>query len=298
MQNQDVARANVPGEHGYTGGSMGGLVDQVRVEESRVLAPRPVERQFRAYNVGIAKTGTRSMAGIFSRYRSLHEFLFPDTVRAIGDRKSGVMSKREFGEFIRWRDELTRLDMDSSSFNCCYADILAEEFPDARLVFVIRDCYAWLDSMLNMCLFLGPLMTDWMVDYIATFLGPGFRIDLSERPDELHAALPGMVEAGLRYWSTTNKFVLDHLPADRSLILRTRELSQSLPLLASFLGVSVDTLEPQLSRLNTGERKYELLQVIDRDMLAGLAEEHCGDLMREFYPGTTLNHFLQLNQTR
>jgi len=277
---------------------MNELSEVVISEEPRVLAPRPVDRQFRAYNVGIAKTGTRSMAGIFSQYRSLHEFLFPDTVRAIGERESGAMSEIKFREFVRWRDALTRLDMDSSSYNCSFTDVLVEEFPDARLVFVIRDCYTWLDSMLNMCLFLGPLMTDWMVDYIGTFLGPGFEIDLSDRPDDLRAALPGMVDAGLRYWSTTNSFVLEHLPADRSLIVRTRELSQSLPSLAAFTGVPVDTLEPQLSRLNTGERKYHLLQIVDRDLLADLAAKHCSDLMREFYPDATLPRFLQVDRSR
>jgi len=44
-------------------------------------------------------------------------------------------------------------------------DVLAEEFPDAKFIFVIRDCWSWLDSLLNMVLTLGPGMSDWMVEH-------------------------------------------------------------------------------------------------------------------------------------
>ncbi len=257
-----------------------------------IVAPRPRERSFRAYNVGIAKTGTRSVAGIFARYRALHEFLFRDTVRAIHERECGTLTEEAFREFVRSRDALTRLDMDSSSYNCAFTDVLVQEFADAKFVFVIRDCYAWLDSMLNMSLFIGPLMTDWMADYIEKFLGPGFEMELSNRPDVLQSRLPGMVEAGLRYWATMNQFVLDNLPVDRSLILRTRELTESLPLLSSFLCVPEETLEPQLSLLNKGERKYHLLHQCDRNLLAQLSEHYCSDLMHEFFPEVILDDYL------
>ncbi|MGI8967765.1 MAG: hypothetical protein ACR2GA_01505 [Chloroflexota bacterium] len=233
------------------------------------------------------------MSGIFSNYRCLHELLFPDTVKAVTARESGAMSEPEFRDFIRWRDGLTRLDMDSSSFNCYYADVLARDFEDARLVFVIRDCFSWLDSFLNMVLFLGPMTVDWMVGYVRRFVGPAYERELSDRPDDLQAALPGMVDAGFRYWSTTNTFVLRHLPADRSLILRTRELSRSAPALASFLAIPEESLTLDQSHLNQAEGKYHCLQMVDRQVVYYAFERHCSDLMREFFPTVTLAGFLR-----
>src|SRR5579871_183603 len=141
------------------------------VEQGEEMPQRPAERRFRVYNVGIAKTGTRSVAGIFCRYRSLHELLFEDTVRAVADRERGAMSEPEFRRFIRWRDQLTQLDVDSSSYNCYYVDVLADEFPDAKFLFVTRDCLSWLDSFLNMVFRMDPDTPAWMVNYVRRFIG-------------------------------------------------------------------------------------------------------------------------------
>ena len=46
-----------------------------------------IQRRYQAYKVGIAKTGATSIAGIFGKYRSEHEFMFQTTV---GDRFSVV----------------------------------------------------------------------------------------------------------------------------------------------------------------------------------------------------------------
>jgi hypothetical protein len=215
-----------------------------------LIRPRPRERTFRVYNVGIAKTGTQSVAGIFSNYRTLHEYLFPDTVEAIGRRASGEMSEAEFREFLHWRDGVARLDVDSSSYNSFYVDRLAEEFADARFIFVIRDCWSWLDSMLNMCLRFGPYMPAWMVEHCRTILGPSFSGDA-----EAHLAdrLPALVEAGLGYWARANQFVANALPMERSIVLRTAELSDSLPRLAAFVGLPVESLRADLSHVHRAE---------------------------------------------
>jgi hypothetical protein len=258
---------------------------------------RPRERHFRIYNVGIAKTGTQSVAGIFANYRSLHEFLFADTVEAIGRRATGDLTSTEFREFIRWRDGLARLDVDSSSYNSFYADVLAEEFADARFIFVIRDCWSWLDSMLNMALLIGPGMPPWMVEHCRTILGPEFQPDLAERTRELEERLPSLVDAGLRYWSEANRFVLRALPEDRSLILRTAELSDSLPRIAQFAGVSADTLRADLRHVHRARRRFNALRVVDPELVLRRYRADCADLMARFFPGLGLQEFLARQTT-
>lgn len=261
--------------------------------ERQEIIMRPEHRQFRVYNVGIAKTGTRSVAGIFCRYRSLHELLFEDTVQAVADHERGAMSEEEFRAFIRWRDELTRLDVDSSSYNCYYIDVLAQEFPDAKFLFVTRDCFSWLDSFLNMVMRGGPEMPEWMVRYIRRFIGPGFERELGKRPTELQQRLPEMIESAWRYWSTWNRFVLDQLPHERSLLIQTRRLSQSLPALASFVGVPEETLMPTMSYLHRAEEHLELVRSSDRALLSDLFEAHCVDVMQELFPDVTLEGYLK-----
>jgi hypothetical protein len=261
-------------------------------EGASAVVGRPRERRFRAFNVGMAKTGTQSVAGIFSNYRSLHELLFADTVETVARRARGEMREDEFRAFIRWRDQLTRLDVDSSSYNCFYADVLAAEFPDAKFIFVIRDCWSWLDSLLNMVLRIGPTMPEWMFEHCRTLLGPDLLRDLATRENECRRRLPALVDHGLRYWSEANRFVLRALPPERSLIVRTNELSDSIPDLAALVGVPPETLRTDHSHLHRADTKYHLLHAVDRDFLADRHREHCADLMDAHFPGVTLDGFL------
>src|SRR5689334_21825647 len=106
-------------------------------------------RRFHAINVGLPKTGTTSMAGIFSAYRSGHEFMFREMMTALGHRALGTMTDEEIRNLVVERDRLGYLEFDSVSFAWSYVDILSREYPDARFFLTIRDCYSWLDSILN-----------------------------------------------------------------------------------------------------------------------------------------------------
>ncbi len=253
---------------------------------------RPERRSFHAFNVSLAKTGTRSVAGIFARYRSLHEYLLPDTIRAVVDREHGSRNEARFREFVHWRDGLAQLDMDSSSCNCYFADALAQEFHDVKLLLVIRDCFSWIDSLLNMVLFAGPLMAPRTEGYMRRFLGSRYDRELVHRPADLKRALPQMIDHGLRHWGDTNRFVLRHLPASRSLIVRTHDLNRSLPALAAFADAPVNTLRSDLVRLNGAQHRYHLLREVDPRVLIDGFEQHCHDLMREFFPQFNVAEFI------
>jgi len=262
------------------------------------VAARPRERSFRVYNVGIAKTGTQSVAGIFANYRSLHELLFADTVEAIARHDRGDLDNSAFRDFVRWRDGLARLDVDSSSYNAHYVDILAHEFADAKFIFVIRDCWSWLDSMLNMVLRIGPGMPEWMVEHCRTILGPDFEPHLGDDELELARRLPGLANAGLAYWARLNQFVLRSLPMERSLVVRTPELSDSLDRLAEFVGVPVDSLRPELRHVHRGLRRYHALRAIDHTVLTDGYDAECRELMQAFFADATLDRFLQRDSAR
>jgi Sulfotransferase domain len=250
---------------------------------------RPRHRRFRVYNVGIAKTGTQSVASIFANYRSLHELLFPDTVETIARRAKGTLDESAFREFVRWRDGLARLDVDSSSYNAHYVDVLADEFPDAKFIFVIRDCWSWLDSMLNMGLQFGKDMPDWMIEHCRTILGPEFAPRIGA---DLPRRMPSMAQAGLSYWSWLNEFVVKHLPTERSIVVRTAELSTSLNRLAAFVGVPEETLRHDLRHVHRGQVRYHSLQMVNPRVLLEYAAG-CRGLMQDFFPGVSLEKFLQ-----
>jgi len=262
-----------------------------KVSKTRKSMP---ERRFRAYGVGIAKSGTTSVAGIFSNYRAGHEFMFPETTKAISDYRTGVISKKEFMGFLKARDQLGNLEMDSASFNFMYADLLAEAYPDAKFIVTIRDCYSWLDSALNMFLLLD--IPDWMIDYGSRSFGVTITREMFSSRQSLLKALPGILDGILGYWAYGIQFILDNLPGNRCLVIRTEEISGSLDRIAGFLSIPRSTLVKENSHLFKATTKFNILHDMDPNLLKENFEEHCAPFMRKYFPDQTLEAFLEIQK--
>ena len=75
-----------------------------RQNRKNMLRETKSSRQFQCYCVGLAKTGTTSIAAIFGRYRSEHDFMFEETMAKIAAWREGQISPELFAEFILERD--------------------------------------------------------------------------------------------------------------------------------------------------------------------------------------------------
>jgi len=257
-------------------------------EETETREPVP-ERRFRIYNVGIAKTGTTSIAGIFGRYRSAHEFMFAETVQKISAWKQGALSTESLRDFVLLRDRRGGLELDSASFNHHFIPILVEEFPDSKFIFSIRDCYSWLDSIVTMGVSAGTEVPAWMMEY-GRFLASD-RVERSAitAPFDLMRALPDLVDGLFRYWSEMSSAVLDLLPPGRSLIVRTHEISASLDRLALFAGVPRDTLTAAAMHRNKAARRLEVLASLEPGLIQKRYDTHCRELMERIFPDFRLD---------
>ncbi|NJN68526.1 MAG: radical SAM protein [Chloroflexaceae bacterium] len=251
-------------------------------------------RRFRLYNVGIPKTGTTSVAALFRQhYRAAHEYQFQATVEHVTGWHNGTISPDAFRAFLLRRDAEGTLEVDSSSFNHYYLDILIEEFPDARFVFTVRDCYSWLDSYLNMLLRwrrhleeTGTEVPRWQAEYgrvqFGVFDPQGFT-----SPEALREHLPDLADRFLQCWGNYNRRVLSLLallPEERTLIVRTSELSASLSRLADFAGVPHETLAARDSHGNRAPQKLDILKLVGRARLEQSATRHCLDVMERLFP--------------
>ena len=251
-----------------------------------------LQRRFHAYNVGLPKTGTTSVAGIFSNYRTRHEFLFLETGQAVADWVTGVLSDEELKSFLQQRDAFGRLEMDSSSYNHHYAHFLTELFPDARLLLTIRDCYSWLDSLFNLTLALGKDLADEAIVYGQRSFGIAMTKDMLSTPEAFIQNIPEYLEGFVRLYARANRHVLEHLPAGRSLVVRTQDLSSSLDRLAAFAGVDPRTLRTEKSHLFPADRRFDVLNALDERLVEDLVELHCRPVMNEFFSGYRLRDFL------
>lgn len=247
-------------------------------------------RRFQAYCLGLPKTGTVSLCGIFGNYRSAHEFRQWDTHQMVIKFKRGQASLDEFRAFLQDRDAAGQLEMDSAHFNRHYVTILAEEFPEAKFICLIRDCYSWVDSLVNH--FTLPEREALQ----SKELGNGMPFDLPrgdcEAKRELIRNFERYIDGPLSHWAAETRATLERLPADRSLVIRTHEIAQNVDALADLVGVPPDSLLRQNTHLNKADYHTRILRRCDRGLLREKVDQHCGELMETWFPGHTVDDYL------
>ncbi|MBN1425037.1 hypothetical protein JXA88_10825 [Candidatus Fermentibacteria bacterium] len=270
------------------------IIDRLEVRQAFTfgqLLDANQPRRFRAYNVGLMKSGTSSIAGIFGDYRTRHEFMLLKTSNEYGRYCHGTISRDEFREFLRHRDVSGALEMDSTSWSFEYVDFLVDEYPDALFIFTFRDCYSWLNSVIDFILW------SERIEFTGRLRGRlGIPFDLARGDaasrDKLVPTMASLAEGFLRLWREANEKVLQAVPPERLLIVRTHEISKSLGRMAEFIGVPADTLIQRRSHLFKTPVKRRILHTMEFDRLNAFCDQHCGPLMRRHFPELNLKEYL------
>ena len=230
---------------------------------------RLTTRRFHAYNVGLPRSGCSSIMGLFSNYRSIAEYKERESVELITAWKDGWISEETLRRYIHYRHEIGQLEMDTASFNHFYLHILIKDFPQAKFIFTIRDCYTWVNSFLKMIsrwkkhfLDIGQNMPDWMLNYGRILFG-AYDWDWFNSYEALQENLDFLVELFIKSWAHYNLRILDLLPEERSILVKTSKISYSQAELADSVGVPVDAIT-EYHHINSAPDKIDLLEGFGR----------------------------------
>ncbi len=182
------------------------------------------------------------------------------------------------------RDRRLNLEMDASHLNVHILEILVKEYPQAKFILTIRDCYSWLDSSINHRL-ARPGFSEkrmWIKQLSALRFGAD---RYKYTPEEKVLVDNGLytLDSYFSWWNTHNTKVLTTVPHERLLIIKTRELTQNIPQIEQFLGITSGTL-PTSARGNVTTKKFNILSQIDKDFLKEKADLHCKELMDKYFP--------------
>jgi hypothetical protein len=230
-------------------------------------------RRFHSFGVGLGRTGTKSLAGLLSNWRSRHEYRQREVLSKVVAWSSGRLDREGLRAYLLRRDRRDLLEMDSSSDHSYWAEQLVAAFPRAKFVLLVRDCPSWIDSSLNRVLDDG----DGAGDEARRRAGADLFAAVSERVLE---------------WVRMNEQLLSRLPSDRSLLLRTHELSARQADLAAFLGIPAASLAPERSHLNGSRRDYRVLARLDAKRI-GRAFAPARALMARLFPDRPLSAYLE-----
>jgi hypothetical protein len=246
-------------------------------------APRAVDglvvpsRRLHLYGVGMGKTGTHSLATVFERdYRAAHEAGSQELMELLFDVWDGLRPTSEIRPALLGRDAALRLDMDASLVNGEVVSDLVDLFPDARFVLTVREPRQWLDSMAN-----HTLAHDTPAHWVR-WRDIRFRAaELVHPPEEEAWAASGLytLDGYLGSWARHNRMVLDAVPPDRLLVVRTEDLELRLPDLADFAGVPLESLDVDRVHAFPAAGRYGALGSLDEDHLADRIEHHTAKVM-------------------
>ena len=251
-----------------------------RAAQQLGLMPWLIPRRTDICCCGLSKTGTHSIAGLFQAYRTEHH---PDSrIRlelAIGLLQN-KLDEDEIAKLLRRRDRALWLEMESSTLAGILVRPLARACPRKRFVLTVRDVYSWCDSWFDHNINLPAHPGFQNLDRIR--LHPeSFPVTPYDRPLKDRSFFS--LAAYFSLWSQHTRHVLDSLPADRLLIVRTHELLASLPKIATFARVPTDSLLSGRGWEFRTERKHRVLAELDAGYVHETAERYSGEMMERLF---------------
>jgi hypothetical protein len=245
--------------------------------------PEPADdRRFRLFGVGLAKSGTHSLAGVFARdYRSAHEPEAKAQVELTCDALEGRAGAADaLRAYLREREDRLRLEVNAAGWNGLVVEELVALAPDTRFVLTVREPRSWLDSLVN------HLKVGQAPEHFVRLRSLLYDTGQPHPPEEAVLAEHGFfpLDGYLGDWARRHHRVLDAVPAERLLVLRTEEIGPRLADLAAFVDVAVETLDDTQAHGFKARAKFGLLDEIDQDHLQSRIDELCGPVLARLFP--------------
>ncbi len=247
-----------------------------------LLGPLKVRRA-QAYCVGTAKSGTHSICSMFSRnVRAGHEKQALQQIEMFFQWHGRRIEDNELREWIRARDRELALEMDSSWFHVLILEFLKEEFPNARFVLTIRDCYSWLNSEFKRVL-RTPSRKPQRIK---------MRKFLYERESSIHSPEEKVLkdtglctlDSYLQRWTAHNEKVLATIPQERLLVVRTDQIRVRAYEIADFAGLPRCAVQLERTHEYRNPIQRQIIRELNRSFLERKVEQHCRSLMSRFFP--------------
>ncbi len=255
-----------------------------RLTEDPPLAPWVASipaRRFHLVCMGLPRSGVVSLFTLFSNFRAANEYAEIETIRTLVDFHKSRLSHDALCAYMARRDRESTLEMDAASFLHLAGDVLAGLSDDIRFVLPVREPDTWFESYMRELLRLhdrlrmrGKAPPAWQQDYGEMLLG---RFDWDEiaTSEARQAFLPDVARRFLTHWAQATGKMLDTLPPERTLVLRTQDLGPMRDRLAAFVDQPVESLTSR-SHSHASIPGPSPLEGLPEGWLAETAAEICG----------------------
>lgn len=228
------------------------------------------KRKFQVYCVGVPRSGTKSLAALFSRIcRAAHEPLTRPTLQLVADFEEKKFDCNTIKRMILGRDRLLSLEMESSHYIYPLAPILLDLFRESKFVLTYRDPLKWLRSMINKSV--STKRDSWWSEW--------YHRKFHCETYHVKSGVDGL-RPYLEYWVNHNEFILNNIPRSNLLVLDVEDVFRgNLSIVWNFIGLE----DVSLCEMGVHEnrRKYvlDILDVYSEDEVRKLIDDVCGKTM-------------------
>lgn len=238
-------------------------------------------RRFHLMCMGLPRSGVVSLYTLFARFRTANEYAEAESIRMLVQHHRKAVSRDALVAYMERRDRESALEMDAASFLHLAADEILSFSDETRFVLPVREPEAWLASYLRELLRVhdrfrerGKPPPSWHRDYGEMLLG---RFDWEEiaTAEARRESLAGVARRFLIHWARSTGRMLDTLPRERTLVLRTEDLGPMRDRIAAFAGLSAESLSGS-GHSNPGPHGVCGLEGLSRTWLAKSAADICG----------------------
>jgi Sulfotransferase domain len=264
--------------------------DSLEVQIERILSdfyqhmPVYSHRRIHAYCIGLPRSGTHSMATMFSkRYAAYHEPLSHDTIVHLLNYLLGNYSSQQFNALLVARDKYLQLEMEASHMLHHVIDRVVDLFPDAKFILTIRDPFSWLESEINQNVFTEHCPIWKALEryrygrYNRTF----------EAQERSLATIDNVypISSYLSYWKDHYTLVTNRVPRHRLFLLKTHEIHKCVIPLASFLNIEPTSIDiEQCHAASNTQKSINLYSYVSKGFVAEQVEQYCGDIVHKIFP--------------
>jgi hypothetical protein len=243
------------------------------------------------YCISVPKSGTTSLAGIFSQCLnkiSAHEPERAMTVSYLYRHKLHDVSDDDLVNWHKSRRERLSLDMESNCFLTYRFDLFLRAFPEARIVLPVRYPKSWLRSIFDNNIRFCALKSEIVAKYHELLFNPqAYNYHSKEEESVLKKVNLYPIDAYLHYWKSTYDLIIDSVSPERLFILKTEDIALKVEELYAFAGWPIPEscndgcASSHNSHLNISPHEYGILDLIDDDFVTDRINIICGETVQK-----------------
>ena len=211
--------------------------------------------------------------------RKFHVFCLgaAKTVRLVIDHLEGKFNRDQMTKLLKERDSELGLELESAHPLVYIGHSLCETFPQSKFIITIRNPYKWLGSRLSYHYQAKAKGWDIYRDYF------WWKNNKFYNEEEILLKEMGLcsVNTYLKQYQDVYK-LLESIPEDRCLFLKTNELNNSKFKIAEFLDINPTTLLTRHE--NNNNNKINIVEQLPEHFVKNKVMLYCQDIIHKYFP--------------